>query len=793
MKLHFKPQLLGIILSTFAMSTNGVAQLYDFEEHTFTNASAEGKDGPSLSDCQVAYAAETWELDPALFNMTTNGIQEWTVPTTGDYLIEAAGAQGGDHLYTVDPEDGGLGAVMAGRFSLVEGQILYLIVGQQGVNSAEGGDFGYDNAAPGGGGGSFVWDPTDPDGLPLIAAGGGGGGTSPGNFDGRNANTTIDGNEGLGRGNGGTDGNGGGLNTGGGSYWAGGGCGWLTNGTAGNVPTLYEATPLEFSSAGGGLRPAEGGVGGERWIDGGDVEDGNEGGDGGFGGGGGGGSDNMGSGGGGGYSGGGGNNGSAQSGGGGGSYNSGLDQENVVGNSGHGYITIMLLCDPITVEAVETEFCEGEELVLNGTAETGLDVTWDMGVENGVAFAPPVGTTTYTGSTISTEDCHFQIEITVNALPEVFAVADLTEVCEGEIVTLTGDGATTYSWDPTADDGVAFAPAVGTTTYTVTGTDDNGCENTASIDITANALPEVEATADSEIICIGSDIVLSGTGATTYVWDPVVITDGEPYTMDELGFHTFTVTGTDDNGCESEAEITVEVYALPTVDTYLEDEVICLGSSTYFAGSGAFTYEWDMGVIDGEAFTPDAVGTETYTVIGTDVFGCQNTASVDLEVTENTLEMTSVIMPETVGDDGEIDITITGGMPDYTFDWDNDGTGDFDDTEDLTGLAEGTYTVHIIDDEGCELIEELVLVDQAGITSFETDMIAVYPNPTTDFITVTFEGEFNYTLFTMNGAMLLNGVAVDSEYISMGTLSNGEYLLQIVSNGQSQILKIIKQ
>jgi Secretion system C-terminal sorting domain/SprB repeat len=51
--------------------------------------------------------------------------------------------------------------------------------------------------------------------------------------------------------------------------------------------------------------------------------------------------------------------------------------------------------------------------------------------------------------------------------------------------------------------------------------------------------------------------------------------------------------------------------------------------------------------------------------------------------------------------DGAIDISVSGGSTPYTFDWDNDGTGDFDDTEDLTGLSAGTYTVTVMEAGGC--------------------------------------------------------------------------------------------
>lgn len=783
---HFnKYYLLGCALGLTALGNTSTAQLYEFDTHTFTNASAEGKNGPTLVACQGAYAAETWELDGSLFNMTTQGIQEWTVPATGNYQIEVAGAQGGDDLYTGHTESGGQGARMIGTFALTEGQVLHILVGQEGEDTRVTYE---DNAAAGGGGGSFVWDPTD-DALPLIAAGGGAGAAGF-NYANRHATDAEDGNSAYSFTNGGVGGNGGGLNTGGSSYWAGGGAGWLTNGTGGNQATLHLYTG---SYAQGGRRPLEGGIGGTRYSDGND-----EGGDGGFGGGGGGGSDNMGTGGGGGYSGGGGQNGaeypSMRAGGGGGSYNSGADQSNTAGiNTGHGYVTITLLCEPLTLEPFATELCDGDELVLDATAGSGLAVTWDMGVENGVGFVPAVGTTTYSASTGDTDDCEFSTTITVHALPEVTASADDTELCYGEAVTVTAGGATTYVWDGDIEDGIAYTPAVGMHTFTVTGTDDNGCENTASVDVEVFALPVVEAIADNETVCIGSELTLSGSGATTYVWDPATVEDGVAFTPDALGATVYTVTGTDDNGCVGEDEVEIEVVELPVVTASADADVICLGSDVVFTGGGAESYAWDMGVEDGVAHTPDAVGTETYTVVGTDANGCENTASVDVEVTENTLDVSAILTHETVGDDGEIDITVTGGTPAYSFDWDNDGTGDFDDDEDLTGLAEGTYTVHIIDDEGCELTEEFVLVDQAGIVELGTELIEVYPNPTTDFVTLTLEGAFDYMVYNVNGALVMSGKGNGTETISLETVAAGEYIMQINVDGKVAAVRIVKQ
>ncbi|MEO9534390.1 MAG: T9SS type A sorting domain-containing protein [Crocinitomicaceae bacterium] len=63
--------------------------------------------------------------------------------------------------------------------------------------------------------------------------------------------------------------------------------------------------------------------------------------------------------------------------------------------------------------------------------------------------------------------------------------------------------------------------------------------------------------------------------------------------------------------------------------------------------------------------------------------------------------------------DGEIDLTISGGTAPYSFDWNNDGTGDFDDTEDLTGLAPGEYIVSVQSTGGCTQVDTFTVTEPA--------------------------------------------------------------------------------
>jgi hypothetical protein len=316
-----------------------------------------------------------------------------------------------------------------------------------------------------------------------------------------------------------------------------------------------------------------------------------------------------------------------------------------------------------------------------------------------------------------------------------------------------------------------------------------GATCTSTQEVTVYELPVVEATADVTEACLGDSVVFAGAGAETYTWD-MGVTDGVAF-LPGLGTETYTVTGTDVNGCMNTASIDVTVNDLPAVTASVDTDFICFGESAVFTGGGAESYAWDMGVTDGVAFTPADAGTETYTVTGTDANGCMNMASVELTMNEE-IVIAFTTGDETMGSDGEIDITVTGGSPAYTYDWDNDGTGDFDDSEDLTGLVAGTYIVVVEDEAGCTATETIVVDSQVGIRENGT-IVAVYPNPTVENLTVQFNGTFVYELSAINGDIIMTGQAVDQEELSLNGLASGVYFMTVKANGNVNTVKVIKK
>ena len=120
------------------------------QTYTFTNAGATGREGPEQSDINSAYLGTNLE---SKVTINARGIQEWTVPASGTYRIEAWGASGGNSGSNGNG-NGGRGAKVNGNFTLQKNSILRLIIGQQGLSAPyEAGGGGdqvgeYENEAP---------------------------------------------------------------------------------------------------------------------------------------------------------------------------------------------------------------------------------------------------------------------------------------------------------------------------------------------------------------------------------------------------------------------------------------------------------------------------------------------------------------------------------------------------------------------------------------------------------------------------------------------------------------------
>ncbi|MEZ5045907.1 MAG: T9SS type A sorting domain-containing protein [Chitinophagaceae bacterium] len=251
-------------------------------------------------------------------------------------------------------------------------------------------------------------------------------------------------------------------------------------------------------------------------------------------------------------------------------------------------------------------------------------------------LATPTISTTYTitvtdASTNQTATASVLVNV-VNFSGSVMANSSVNPLCLGSPLTLFGSGAVSYAWSGGVTDNVPFTPAIlGTTTYTVTGTDANGCTAISTINSTVIPSPVVGITSSPLApvnICAGAVVTLSGTGASTYSWSGG-INNALPFTP--TATTTYTVTGTNANGCSNTSSVTITVNPPPVVSATAMPSSICTSGTTTLTAMGANSYTWQPGNIIGNNIVVSPTTTTTYTVTGT-TGTCTGTATIMVTV-----------------------------------------------------------------------------------------------------------------------------------------------------------------
>ncbi|TND10121.1 MAG: glycosyl hydrolase [Bacteroidetes bacterium] len=287
----------------------------------------------------------------------------------------------------------------------------------------------------------------------------------------------------------------------------------------------------------------------------------------------------------------------------------------------------------VVATASSPTICIGGSTTLTGSGASTY--AWMPGSLSGTTVTvSPTSTTTYTVTGTAPGGCSNTqtVTVTVTGTPTVTATASSPTICTGGSTTLTGSGATTYTWMPGSLSGTAVTVSpTSTTTYTVTGTVPGGCTNTQTVTVTVTGSPTVTATAGSGSVCNGSSTTLTGSGATTYSWMPGSLS-GTTVTVSPTSTTTYTVTGTAPGGCTNTQTVTVTVNSLPTVTTSASATTICAGNSVTITSSGASSYLWMPGSMTGSSVVVTPSSTTTYTVTGTAVNGCTNTATRTINV-----------------------------------------------------------------------------------------------------------------------------------------------------------------
>ena len=387
-------------------------------------------------------------------------------------------------------------------------------------------------------------------------------------------------------------------------------------------------------------------------------------------------------------------------------YTVSLISSNAYGSGAAYSQTININSNPTVVSALSsTAICVNQSATLSvGGAAT---YTWNTALTGANNIISPTVTTVYSVTGVDVNGCISTDTETmiVNPLPVVTASSNPSTgvVCSGNTVTLNGNGAGSYGWSNGITDGAVFT-ATASATYTLTGTDNNGCQNVASISLTVNPLPVLTITANpvNAMVCNGSTLNLTATGATTYTWSNN-ITNGSVSTP--TASTIYTVTGML-NGCQSSTTQPVTVNALPSVSVS-GNSVICNGQTATLVASGANTYSWNTNATTTNiAVSPSS--NASYTLTGTDNNGCQNTSVKSITV--NPLPVLSISGSSAVCAGTSVTLNATGAT---TYTWNNNANGS---SLIVAPAASGPYNVTGTDANGC--------------TNSTSKLITVNPLPT---------------------------------------------------------------
>lgn len=444
------------------------------------------------------------------------------------------------------------------------------------------------------------------------------------------------------------------------------------------------------------------------------------------------------------------------------------------------FATIKVNALPIVTATTSAKtVCSGSSTTLSGQGANSY--TWTNGVNNGVSFVPSSTLTyTVTGKDINgcTDTDTITVKVNNSAISgSVTANASAYSVCSGNSVTLSGQGANSFTWSDNVSDGISFIPS-STHTYTVTGYFDNGCSSEDTIRVVVNSLPTVEAHTSISAVCEGDSVKLQG--ATTllntqmnYTWSYGV--------SDGLGFipsstKTYTVTGTDNNGCSDTDTVTVFVHSLPIVNATASAQTVCNGSSVTLSGQGANSYNWTGGIIDGVGFKPSA--TKTYTVTGTDNHNCFASDTITVHVSAVALTAT---VTATASDDSICagkSVILTGTTTPFnsqtTYSWSDNVT----DGTAIIPSATHTYTVTANLDNGCSstatttvhvnaLPNVLITASANSVCSGNSVTLSAASNPVSSQTTYTWtDGIINNVPFDPSATHTYTVVATDSNSCS---------------------------
>lgn len=339
-----------------------------------------------------------------------------------------------------------------------------------------------------------------------------------------------------------------------------------------------------------------------------------------------------------------------------------------------------------------------------------------------------ISTGTYYVEVTDANNCTSNASITVNEPAAIAISTTATNANCGQsdgtvsVTGITGGSGNYVSevWEDNNGDPVTDINAVSSGSYTVVITDDQGCTGTAVQGVNDLVGPTLNiisaASASCAGYCDGTALIeaVGGTPTYTYVWNPVPGTGQGTASVTGLCAGDYNVSVSDDNGCTDNIIVTI-LEPAPLVATITGNTDVTVngaadGTATVSASGGtpAYNYLWYNGCPPGTttgqtSSTGTGFAAGSYAVVVEDSKGCLDTVCTTI-AEPSTLTITETITDVTCnsGNNGEITISVSGGVPGYTYEWYDAATNTTIGQTGITAsnLTAGDYYVVVTDQNG---------------------------------------------------------------------------------------------
>ena len=291
-----------------------------------------------------------------------------------------------------------------------------------------------------------------------------------------------------------------------------------------------------------------------------------------------------------------------------------------------------------------------------------------------------------------------------------------------------------YTWI----DGNTYTSNNNTATYVLTNA--AGCDSTVTLNLTIN------------YSSTGTDVI---TACDSYTW-----IDGNTYTSSN---NTATYVLTNAVGCDS----------LVTLD-------LTINYST--AGTDVINSCVPITWIDGNTYTSN---NNTATYVLTNAAGCDSIVTLNLTI--------DPIPVATATDNGDASITASAGD---SYEWIDCATGltiAGETSQTYVATVNGNYQVVVFNASGCSDTSSCVVIDYIGIKEISSEMISVYPNPTSDNVTISMSAATaSVEILDGNGKLIRSTQIENGKQLDLSDLGMGVYLFRITTETNTTIHRVVK-